>query len=156
MELTEGYIALGKTSKKQRRIASQKKAEQAASAASKMESGAQLTAAEILALPRDKRPPRSEWPIDMTENPNPYPQREEDSYLADPWRSSGSGIGFFNVIGFLILWAICAGVIYAANNALGYPYPWVIGIVGGLFAACIILAIGKGGSSGGFNVDNWW
>lgn len=114
-----------------------------------------LTAAEILALPRNQRPPRSEWPIEMLENPNPYPKREQRR-LERSWGSSGSGVGFFDVIGFLILWAICAAVIYAANNALGYPYPWVFGIIGGFFSACLIIAIGKGGGSGGFTGDNWW
>lgn len=156
MELAEGYIALGKSSKKQRRQASLNKAEQVATAAKKIENGARLTAAEILALPRDQRPPRSEWPIEMLENPNPYAKRPKSKLSRSFSSSGGSGVGFFDVVGFLILWAICSAVIYAANNALGYPYPWVFGIVGGFFSACLITGIAKGGGSGGFSGDNWW
>lgn len=152
MELTEGYIALGKSSKKQRRQASLRQAEQAAIAAKKMQTGAQLTAAEILALPRDKRPPRSEWPIEMTENPNPYPKRKEGRSFSG--FSPGSGFNIWSVVGFLLLWAVCSLVFYGVYTALGMisPMPITLGVVSGLFAAIII----RTGTFSGVDVTHWW
>lgn len=152
MELTEGHIALGKSSRKQRRQAALHQTKQVETAAKKIENGVQLTASEILALPREKRPPRSEWPIEMTENPNPYPKRKEERGYSG--YSAGSDFNIWSVFVFLLIWAVCSFVFYGVYTALGMasPIPITLGIVSGLLATIVI----KTGAFSGVDVTNWW
>lgn len=110
-----------------------------------------LTAAEILALPRNQRPPRDEWPDDRVgKNPRPYPKRR----IVSRFSGGGTGIDFIGVIGFLILWAACAFVLYFVYNSLGMgsPYSMIAAIVSGLVSAIIV----RTGATAGVDVTNWW
>lgn len=114
-----------------------------------------LTANEILALPRNQRPPRSEWPIEMLENPKPYSKRRSNgSWQPFSNLPSGSSDGCLSVVFFLGLWAICSFVFYAVYTALGWPEITCImlGIISGLLASIMI----RTGSFSGMDVTHWW
>lgn len=120
-----------------------------------------LTATEILALPRNQRPPRSEWPDSgVGDNPLPYTKgRGKYKRSWFPASSGGSGEDVFNVIGFLILWATCSAVHYGVYTTLWGsmpPYTLIFAIIAGLISAIIVVGILKGGGSGGFGVTHWW
>jgi hypothetical protein len=114
-----------------------------------------LTAAEIMALPRNQRPPRSEWPdAGVGNNPNPYPRRKP--YKREWFPSSGGGSGaddFVSVIVFLALWAVCSLVFYGVYTSLGMatPFSVIVAVISGLLAATMI----RGGGAG-LDVTHWW
>lgn len=113
-----------------------------------------LTANEILALPRNQRPPRSEWPIEMLENPKPYAKRKDSGYSSPFSSLNNSGGAFFDIIVFLGLWAICSFVFYGIYNLLHLPDITciILGIISGLFAAIML----RTGNFSGTDVTNWW
>lgn len=118
-----------------------------------------LTAAEILALPRNQRPPRSEWPdAGGGNNPKPYAKRRRP--MKREWFPSsggGSGEDVWNVIIFLALWAVCSLVEYGVYSSLGMADPYLIflAIFTGLISACVVLGVFHGGSGGG-DLTRWW
>lgn len=116
-----------------------------------------LTAAEIVALPYKDRPPRSEWPADdVKKNPRPYKKRKSAE-----GRTYGSSIGhidFVGIFGFLILWAVCAGIEYYIMMSMGLLQATAIalGIIFGLLTAGFIVLTFKGGGFGGSDVGTWF
>lgn len=117
-----------------------------------------LTAAEIVALPRKQRPPRSEWPNSGADkNPRPYSKRRRtEAGALLRYSGGGSGAGFFKVLGFLILWAACSFALYGAESGLSIAFPYLVvgAIIGGLWGAVVILDVIKGGS--GRDLTRWF
>jgi hypothetical protein len=110
-----------------------------------------LTRAEIMALPRNQRPPRSEWPNDglgtsLASNP--------EHGIASRYSGGGSDLDFLGIIGFMILWAVCGSVLYFVYDSLGMilPYSMIAAVVSGLLGAMMI----RSGATGGVDVTHWW
>lgn len=66
----------------------------------------------------------------------------------------GAVLRFLKVLGFLILWAVCAVVVYGAGASFGMESPYLISaaIGGGLIGAALICGV----STGCIDVTNWW
>lgn len=113
-----------------------------------------LTAAEIVALPRSQRPPRSEWPdAGVGENPKLYPKRRKP--MKREWFPSSGGFDAdaWSIIVFLTIWAVCSLVFCGVYTSLGMesPFSVIVAIISGLFAAIMI----RGGGAG-FDPTRWW
>lgn len=98
-----------------------------------------LTGSEILALPRSERR---------------YPKRRTSDWGSGSISSGSSGVDFVGIIGFLILWAVCAFVLYFVYTSLGMtnPFNMIVAIISGLLGAMMI----HSGATGGVDVTHWW